>query len=101
MAQLIYTAAALADFDRLVDFLIDAEPLAAVEAARLIAEAVEMLADHPLVGRPVEKGLRELVISRSRLGYVALYSYERIDDTVLILAIRHQREAGYSDDANL
>jgi addiction module RelE/StbE family toxin len=101
LAQLIYTAAALADFDRLVDFLIDAEPLAAVEAARLIAEAVEMLADHPLVGRPVEKGLRELVISRSRLGYVALYSYERIDDTVLILAIRHQREAGYSDDANL
>ena len=101
MAQLIYTAAALADFDRLVDFLIDAEPSAAVKAVRLIAEAIDMLANHPLVGRPVEKGLRELVISRSHSGYVALYSYEQLDDAVLILAIRHQREAGYSDDASL
>ena len=101
MAQLIYTAAALADFDRLVDFLIDAEPSAAVEAARLIAEAIDLLANHPLVGRPVEKGLRELVISRGRSGYVALYSYERLDDVVLVLALRHQREAGYADEASL
>jgi plasmid stabilization system protein ParE len=39
--------------------------------------------------------LRELVISRGRTGYVALYSFEEDRDAVLILAIRHQREAGY------
>jgi plasmid stabilization system protein ParE len=39
--------------------------------------------------------LRELVISRGRTGYVALYSFEEDQDAVLVLAIRHQREAGY------
>ena len=58
-----------------------------------------MLTNHPLVGRVAEKGLRELVISRGRSGYVALYSYERLEETVLILALRHQREVGYSEEA--
>ena len=43
----------------------------------------------------MEYGLRELVISRGRTGYVALYSLEEGQDAALILAIRHQREAGY------
>jgi plasmid stabilization system protein ParE len=64
----------------------------------LIVEAVEVLANHPLVGRKAEKGYRELVISRGHSGYIALYSCERQHDTVLILAIRHQREAGYPDE---
>jgi hypothetical protein len=41
--------------------------------------------------------LRELVISRGRSGYVALYDYDVMTDTALVLAIRHQREGGYSD----
>lgn len=48
-----------------------------------------------MMGRPVEHGLRELVISRGRTGYLALYSVEETADAILILAIRHQREAGY------
>jgi plasmid stabilization system protein ParE len=58
-------------------------------------KAVNVLANHPLMGRPVEQGLREVVISQGKSGYVALYSYERDADVVLMLAIRHQREAGY------
>jgi plasmid stabilization system protein ParE len=65
-----------------------------------IAEAIDVLANHPLIGRPAEKGLRELVISRGHSGYVALYSYEPLEDAVLILAFRHQREAGYSDETS-
>ena len=42
--------------------------------------------------------MRELVISRSRTGYLALYSNEEKHDTVLLLAIRHQREAGYASE---
>jgi len=61
----------------------------------LIEEAVSVLIRHPLIGRPVEYGLRELVISRGRSGYMALYSLEEAHDAVLILAIRHQREPGY------
>ena len=65
----------------------------------MIEEAVSVLIRHPLIGRPVEYGLRELVISRGRSGYMALYSLEEAHDAVLILAIRHQREAGYLGQA--
>ena len=98
MARLIYTDRALEDFERVVQFLLDEEPTAALQTYGLIEEAIDMLARHPLIGRPVEAGLRELLISRGRSGYLALYSYERLHDTVLILAIRHQREVQYPFD---
>jgi plasmid stabilization system protein ParE len=97
MARVIYSSRAFSDLDRLTDFLIDADPVAASETVELITEAVAILKRHPLVGRPVEDDLRELVISRGRTGYVALYSYEVAHDAVLILAVRHQREAGFSE----
>ena len=95
MARLIYSARALDDLERVTDFLVDTDPAAAAVTADLIAEAVTILAHHPLIGRPAEHGLRELVISRGRTGYIALYSFETAQDCVLILAVRHQREAGY------
>lgn len=95
MAPLIYSGQALTDLDRLTDFLLQADPASADETTGLIIEAVEVLTNHPLIGRPVEEGLRELLISRGQSGYVALYSYGEADDVVLILTIRHQREAGY------
>jgi plasmid stabilization system protein ParE len=52
---------------------------------------------HPLIGRPVADDIRELIISRGKTGYVAQYGFDDAYDTVLILAIRHQREAGFSD----
>lgn len=100
MAQLIYSRRALSDFERLTNFLLDTEPAAALATVELISEAVGILANHPLVGRPAEDNLRELVISRGRSGYLALYSYEQAQDTVLILAVRHQREAGYLPESD-
>ncbi|MFA6312534.1 MAG: type II toxin-antitoxin system RelE/ParE family toxin [Sterolibacterium sp.] len=98
MAKLSYSARALADLERLTDFLVESDPAVAENTLGLIAEAVELLIRHPLIGRPVEHPLRELVISRGRTGYVALYSFEEDQDAVLILAIRHQREVGYLGD---
>ncbi len=95
MAKLSYSERALADLERLTDFLTEIDSSSALEALELIEEAVNLLVRHPLIGRPVEHGLRELVISRGRSGYVALYSLEEAQDAILILAIRHQREAGY------
>jgi len=96
MARLIYSSSAFNDLDRLTEFLIDTDPVGASQTVELIAEAVTILKHHPLIGRPVEDHLRELVISRGKTGYVALYSYESEYDTVLILAIRHQRESGFA-----
>lgn len=39
--------------------------------------------------------MRELIIGRGSRGYVALYRYVPEIDTVFVLAIRSQREAGY------
>ncbi len=96
MARLIYSEQALGDLERLTDFPIDTDAAAAAETVLLIEEAVGVLGRHPLIVRPVESGSRELVISRGRTGYVALYRFEAAQDAVLILAVRRQREAGYA-----
>lgn len=95
MARLSYARRALADLDRLAGFLIENDPAAALETVDLIIEAVRTLENHPLIGTSIEQGLRALVISRGRSGYLALYSYESELDLVQILSIRHQRESGY------
>jgi addiction module RelE/StbE family toxin len=94
MAKISYSSQALADLERLSDFL-SRNGLNTLETLDLIDEAVTMLTRHPLIGRQAESGLRELVISQGRTGYVALYSYELEQDAILVLAIRHQREAGF------
>ena len=96
MAVISYPPRASSDLQRLVDFLAESDPFAAAQTAELIVSAVEALQNHPLLGRPVESGFRELVISRGRSGYLALYRYDEARDRVLMLAIRHQREAGYT-----
>ena len=95
MARVTYSEQALIDLENMTDFLMEIDLLAAVETVGLIEEAVAILKRHPIIGRPIEFDLRELVISRGKTGYVALYSFEEEWDAVLILAIRHQREAGY------
>jgi len=97
LAKLIYSAQALADLERLIDFLIESDPSSTAVTIGLIEEAVAILWRHPLLGRRVEHGLRELVISRGRTGYLALYGFEEDQDAILILVIRHQREAGYGE----
>ena len=95
MAVVAYNPRALADLDRLFDFIAVENPIAAGAAAAAILDAVEILERHPHIGRPVRGQLRELVISHGRTGYVALYRVSPRADSVEILAIRHQREAGY------
>jgi plasmid stabilization system protein ParE len=56
---------------------------------------LEILVQHPEIGRKVHFGQRELVISRGRTGYLALYRFLPHIDRILVLALRHQRESGY------
>jgi plasmid stabilization system protein ParE len=96
VAKVIYSRRAFSDLDRLADSLFKEAPRAAVTAIDVIRDGVGILERHPLIGRSCEEGLRELVVSYGKSGYVALYSYEQREDVVLILAIRHQREADYA-----
>ena len=94
MPKLQFAPRALDDLDRLAAFLIEGSPALAAETAPLIIGALRSLRDHPLIGRPIESDLRELLISRGRTGYVALYRYNPVTDRVMVLRVRHQREFG-------
>jgi addiction module RelE/StbE family toxin len=97
VARLALADGARRDLERLVEFLLADQPTAAEQTYALIINALRILEDHPLMGRGVEDGLRELIISRGRTGYIALYDYLEADDLVVVLALRHQREAGFPD----
>jgi len=94
--QVIITQAALADMKRLRDFLRSKDAEAAQEAGAAIIQAIHSLQQFPERGRNagwLEENCRELVIKFGGTGYIAIY---RIDaPKVFILAVRHQKEAGY------
>ncbi len=60
-----------------------------------IIDALDVLESNPLIDRPTATGNRELVIGRRSHGYLALYRYVTEIDTVFVLGVRIQREAGY------
>lgn len=97
MPRIIVTPGAARGLERCRQFLAEKSPAASKRAASAIREQFELAANQPGIGRPLEDepNLRELVISFGDSGYVALYHYERNTDAVLILAFRHQKEAGY------
>jgi plasmid stabilization system protein ParE len=94
---IVFAEEALADLERIFEFNFARDPATALDHVGKIRRAVEVLAEHPEIGRPVERGstLRELVISHGRSGYVALYEHAPVENLVRIVAVRHQREAGY------
>ncbi|MBK8015496.1 MAG: type II toxin-antitoxin system RelE/ParE family toxin [Betaproteobacteria bacterium] len=83
------------DFDRILSHLLTHEVNEAAARIQEILAAIDVLATNPLIGRPAENDLKELVIGKGSRGYVALYRYAEQLDIVYILAIRGQREAGY------
>ena len=84
------------DFDRILEYLLAHEGTDAPSRVAGIIEAIDVLERNPLIGRPARADLRELIIGRRTRGYVALYRYVAELDTVFVLAIRGQKEAGYT-----
>lgn len=95
MARVELSPEVLDDFDRFLDHSTQFDADDPSERIGEIIAALEILVHSPLIGRPVKAGLRELVIGRGSRGYVALYRFVATLDTVFVLAVRSQREAGY------
>jgi len=94
--RLIWSPEALADVQRLYRFLASKNPDAARRAASAIRDGMQIVADHPGVGRPVDDmdpEYRNWPISFGASGYVALYRLDR--DMAVVVAVRHQKEVGY------
>lgn len=94
-----FTKEAEADLLRLFDFLIEQDLAVADKAREAIAKAVELLEVFPFSCRKALGGdgnpfLRELIVPFGAAGYVVLFEIEN-QQTVTILAVRHQREEDY------
>jgi toxin ParE1/3/4 len=83
------------DLDRIFDHLALHDAGNAPARIREIIQAISVLETNPLIGRPARRRNRELIIGRPTRGYAALCCYVAEIDTVFILALRSQREAGY------
>ena len=99
MARVEVTARALRDLERLFEFIATEDPSRARQQVLSVRQALTLLADHPLLGRPAEDGRRELILSRGRYGYIAKYRWLAAEQVVLVLAVRHQREAGFTEES--
>lgn len=84
------------DLDRILSHLGEYAAKDAPSRLQDTIAAIDVLERNPLIGRPEPAGNRELVIGRGSRGYVALYRYAGAIDTVFMLAVRSQRQAGYA-----
>ncbi len=97
LTRLLLDANAWDDLERLEEFLAAHEDPLAYHLLDFVMQAIDVLRSQPGIGRPSSGLTRELIISRGRGGYLAKYVYQPSNQTVRVLRIRHQREAGYSD----
>lgn len=105
MPHIVFTDRAKGDLVRLADFMREKDPATGKRVIKTILEGTGKLSSFPAIGKPVKDCealpyARELVIAFGSAGYNVLYEYAPNSDHVIVVAIRHNREAGYkSDDA--
>jgi plasmid stabilization system protein ParE len=91
--KLTLNRAAIADIERLHEFLAEKDSSAAQRAAGAIDAAVRSLLDFPQRGRPSGiAGVRELIVPFGQSAYVVRYAYLESRDAIVILRIWHGRE---------
>jgi plasmid stabilization system protein ParE len=93
---MIWSPPALRDVQRVYRLLAQKSSHAAKRAVKAIRAGVKIIGGHPETGRPAEEmnpEYREWLINFGDSGYIVLYRYD--GNTVVILAVRHQKEAGY------
>ena len=95
MTTVVYSDRALANIERAFALSREKNPVTAATAVVAIRSAADTLAIHPLIGRRIERDLRELVISYGESGYIAVYRFVVASGEIRVLAIRHQREIGF------
>jgi plasmid stabilization system protein ParE len=98
MPHLRWSENALRDLIRLYDFLSSKSRDAARRAIKAIRQGAKLLSANPQIGRPVDElppEFREWIIEFGQGAYVLLYRYDAKTKEVVLLAVRHGREAGY------
>jgi len=94
--KLVWSSGALLGVQRVYRFLAEKDVDAARAAASSIRKYAAILEKFPNAGRPaedLEPEHRELLIPFGLSGYVLVYEVQA--EMILVLALRHQKEAGY------
>lgn len=96
IVQVVYSRNAIANLEGLHRFLAAKNPEAATRALRTIRDRMRTLSRFPRLGPvdPEQPDYRQLFIPFGASGYVARYRVA--GRLVVVLAIRHMREAGYN-----
>ena len=91
--NIVLSPEAMADLERLREFLIEKDPRAAVRVSATLVEAIDSLIAFPERGRvsPLPSH-RELVVPFGRSAYVVRYMYRAESETVQIVRVWHGRE---------
>lgn len=97
--QVVLAPEAQEDLERLYLFSLELDPAVAERVLAAIENAYALLRHSPFSCRKAGNGtlgplVRELIIPFGAAGYVALFEILN-DTTVLITAMRHQRESDY------
>ncbi|MEI6703466.1 MAG: type II toxin-antitoxin system RelE/ParE family toxin [Deltaproteobacteria bacterium] len=98
--QIEWHDSAVVDLERLKEFIQPYNIEASQRAIRLIRASVSHIKSNPRIGKPVEgfPHYHELVIPFGASGYVLRYRLQA--NTAIILAVKHSKEAGFSDQAS-
>lgn len=95
MARVEFLPGVYEDLQRVISHLEQHEAEHVQERLGELVSASDVLTDNPLIGRPAHQDKRELVTGRGSHGYLALYRFVAVADTVVVMAIRARREGGY------
>ena len=96
MSRIEMASEVVEDFERIFNHLTEFDVAEVPKRIGEIIQAITVLEQNPFIGRIAVDENRELVIGKQSRGYIALYRYIEEIDTVFVLAIRGQQEAGYA-----
>ncbi|WP_416899503.1 MAG: type II toxin-antitoxin system RelE/ParE family toxin [Minwuia sp.] len=92
--KFVFLPEAVEDIDRLYDFLIEKDAIAAQKAMLAIDEGISLLLDNPYIG--VKMGgqpERQLFVPFGKSAYVLRYRVDEPSDTLAVIRVWHGREA--------
>lgn len=92
MPQIVWTESAVEDLNRHYEFIKINNADAATKAVQGIVSSAESLLENPRRGTPISEspGLRKLLVSFGKYGYVIHYSI--LEEDVVILRVYHGRQ---------
>lgn len=97
--RIVWLGSAILDLQRFRDFIQPHNKEAAQRAVRIIRAAVAHIAANPRIGKPVDDlpDYHDIVVPFGASGYLLRYRIQ--GETIIIIALKHCKEAGFSEQS--